>query len=197
MKQREKKSETLEVRLPHSKKEAFKAACEKEGITASHAVRTFIDAYLKRSRRMKLKQIAQELSMTLIQNPAKTTGGIGALLLSAFAAAALFAAPSMADKNVQPIEPPAPVYPIDLASQGIGADCTATFDVSVRGYVEPPIEVECTHPGFVESVELAVTTLRFKPKMIDNKPVRMKGVVYPISYSVSYEPDTEEIRGPE
>ena len=48
----EKKSETLEVRLPHSKKEAFKAACEEEGITASHAVRTFIDAYLKRSRRV-------------------------------------------------------------------------------------------------------------------------------------------------
>jgi|GEM_PF-4518296 len=92
----EKKSETLEVRLPHSKKEAFKAACEEEGITASHAVRTFIDAYLKRSRRVKLKQIAEDITMKLFRNPLKTTGALGATLTAAI----LFGtSPSMADTD--------------------------------------------------------------------------------------------------
>ena len=92
-KRAEKKSETLEVRLPHSKKEAFKAACEEEGITASHAVRTFIDAYLKRSRRVKLKRIAEEITMKLFRNPIKAagiagTGIIAAILFSASPSAA-------------------------------------------------------------------------------------------------------------
>ena len=92
-KRAEKKSETLEVRLPHSKKEAFKAACEEEGITASHAVRTFIDAYLKRSRRVKLKRIAEDITMKLFRNPIKAagiagTGLIAAILFSASPSAA-------------------------------------------------------------------------------------------------------------
>lgn len=185
----EKKSEMLEVRLPHSKKEAFKAACEAEGITVSHAVRSFIDVYLKRSRRMKLKRIAEELSMTLIRNPLKTTGGIGLGIFAGIAALALTAGPSMADKDAQPIKPPAPAYPIDLASQGIGANCTAKFDVSAAGYVEIPVEVDCTHPGFVESVRNAVLALSFAPKMVDGKPVKRTNVVYPISYTVEYSGD--------
>lgn len=96
-KRTEKKSETLEVRLPHSKKEAFKAACEEEGITASHAVRTFIDAYLKRSARVKLKQITEDITMKLFRNPLKTAGVTSA----GIAAAILFSAsPSMAEDDV-------------------------------------------------------------------------------------------------
>ena len=38
----EKKSETLEVRLPHAAKTAFMARCQAEGRTASDAVRGFI-----------------------------------------------------------------------------------------------------------------------------------------------------------
>lgn len=92
----EKKTETLEVRLPHTKKEAFKEACEAEGITASHAVRTFIDAYLKQSRRVKLKTISQEITMKLFRNPLKTAAAIGTSLT----AAVLFAAsPSVADPD--------------------------------------------------------------------------------------------------
>ncbi|QTC90516.1 EF-hand domain-containing protein [Brevundimonas goettingensis] len=38
-----KKSETLEIRLPHQTKTAFMARCQTEGRTASEAVRRFID----------------------------------------------------------------------------------------------------------------------------------------------------------
>lgn len=41
-----KKSETLEVRLPHHTKTAFMARCRHEGQTASEAVRGFIEAEL-------------------------------------------------------------------------------------------------------------------------------------------------------
>ncbi|MEE9380065.1 MAG: energy transducer TonB [Hyphomonadaceae bacterium] len=185
---REKKSETLEVRMPHSKKQAFKAACEAEGITVSHAVRSFIDAYLKRSRRMKLKQITKEISMTLIRNPLKTTGGIGAAILASLAVFTMTATPGMADtadRDAQPIAPPIPSYPTDMIDLGLGAKCDATFNVSANGYVEAGMKVECTHPGFVEAVRNAVISLRFEPKLVDGEAVRRTGVIYPLEFRLS------------
>lgn len=179
---REKKSETLEVRLPHSKKEAFKAACEEEGITASHAVRTFIDAYLRRSRHMKAKRIAKDISMTLIRNPLKTTGGLAAAA-TAIGAFMSLALPSAADTDVQPIAPPTPEYPVGMAEQLIGATCEATFNVSKEGFVEAGIEVDCTHPPFIETTRRAIETLRYEPKLVDGKPVRMTNVSYALYYA--------------
>ena len=128
----EKKSETLEVRLPHSKKEAFMEACEREGITASHAVRTFIDAYLKRSRRVKLKQISQEIVMRLFNNPIKTTGAIGATVIGAVM---LTATPSIAeDTDALPIAPPLVTYPAAMAEQGLGGCIHPLNSISIGQY---------------------------------------------------------------
>ena len=44
---RKKKSETLEVRLPHETKQAFLTACREDGTTASQVVRGSIDDYLE------------------------------------------------------------------------------------------------------------------------------------------------------
>jgi hypothetical protein len=41
-----KKTETIEIRLPHETKTAFMARCRAEGRTASHVLRRFIDAEL-------------------------------------------------------------------------------------------------------------------------------------------------------
>lgn len=180
----EKKTEMIEVRLPHSKKEAFKQACEEEGITVSHAVRTFVDAYLRRSRRVKAKRIAKDISMTLIRNPIKTTGGLGGAIAAALGIAALSASPSFADRDTQPIDLPRPEYPIDLAADGVSAHCDNYFDVSPEGYVIN-LEVKCGHPGFVASSRNAVSTLRFEPKIVDEIAVVRKGVVYPVVYTVT------------
>ena len=182
----EKKTEMLEVRLPHSKKEAFKRACEEEGITVSHAVRTFIDAYLRQSRRTKAKLIAKDISMTLIRNPIKTTGGLTGAVATIMAVVSLTAAPSFADLVNQPIEDPRPVYPIDLVEQGIGTECENYFDISPEGYVIN-LEVKCGHPGFVNSSRNAVSTLRFEPKIVDGVPVTRTGIVYPILYVLDEE----------
>lgn len=180
----EKKTEMIEVRLPHSKKEAFKQACEEEGITVSHAVRTFVDAYLRRSRRVKAKRIAKDISMTLIRNPIKTTGGLGGAIAAAFGIAALSASPSFADRDTQPIDLPRPEYPIDLAADGVSAHCDNYFDVSAEGYVIN-LEVKCGHPGFVASSRNAVSALRFEPKIVDGKAVTRTDVVYPLKYVVN------------
>ncbi|WP_309605128.1 hypothetical protein [Phenylobacterium sp.] len=44
---RVKKSETLEIRLPHPTKLAFMAACRDEGRSASEALRQFIETHLE------------------------------------------------------------------------------------------------------------------------------------------------------
>lgn len=182
----EKKTEMIEVRLPRSKKDAFKRACEEEGITVSEAVRTFIDAYLQRSRTVRLKRIAKEISMTLIRNPIKTTGGIGGLVAAAFAGATLFTAPSFADRDTQPIEYPRPEYPDDMVAQNISAHCNGYFDVTPEGYVTN-LDVKCGHPGFIDSARNAIATLRFEPKVVDGKTVKRTGVVYPIVYQLTDE----------
>jgi hypothetical protein len=46
-----KKSETLEIRLPHAQKQAFMARCQAEGRSASEAVRGFIEQSLIEPRR--------------------------------------------------------------------------------------------------------------------------------------------------
>ena len=52
-KRAEKKSETIEVRVTHSEKLAFMDACQRAGVTASHAIRDFIAQSLEPRRRWK------------------------------------------------------------------------------------------------------------------------------------------------
>ncbi|MEM9232725.1 MAG: hypothetical protein AAGA69_00625 [Pseudomonadota bacterium] len=98
---REKKSESLEVRLSHNQKKDFMEICKERGTTASDAVRGFISGVIEDARRTETEKKAparlKELSMTLRNNPRKAlTAGAGA-----FGAFALFAAtPSVADDNV-------------------------------------------------------------------------------------------------
>lgn len=41
-----KKSETLEIRLPYAAKQAFMARCQEDGVSASEALRRYIDGQL-------------------------------------------------------------------------------------------------------------------------------------------------------
>ena len=50
-----KKSETLEVRLPFETKTAFMARCQRDGRTASDAVRGFIEGELSPVRRTRMR----------------------------------------------------------------------------------------------------------------------------------------------
>jgi hypothetical protein len=84
-KPRLKKSETLEIRLPHVTKLAFMASCRDEGRTASEALRHFIDGHLE--------------GPPPARSPARRSRHLlaGALIAAAVAA---IAAPSLARPNL-------------------------------------------------------------------------------------------------
>lgn len=95
-KKREKKSESLEVRLPWSVKRAFMRETKRNGETASDAVRRFIDQYLEEAAQAQKPTPLSEITMTVAKNPRKTL----AMTLSAAATAFTIAAlPSAADES--------------------------------------------------------------------------------------------------
>lgn len=67
-----KKSESLEIRLPYPTKQAFMARCQAEGLTASEALRGFIEGELQPKPRRRLRYLA--------------AGGLAAAALAAMAA---------------------------------------------------------------------------------------------------------------
>ena len=80
----EKKSETLEVRLPYSQKIAFMEACRKEGITASEALRAGIAQFLAtRDGQSQRNNLIEDLVTAMKMNSKKTIGSMMALSLGA------------------------------------------------------------------------------------------------------------------
>lgn len=83
-----KKSETLEVRLPHETKQAFLSACREDGTTASEVVRHSIDGYLDARQRPVNANPARNV-ITMIPKPIRkwryAAGAVGALGLAGLA----------------------------------------------------------------------------------------------------------------
>lgn len=76
----EKKTERLDVRLSHDKKQAFSEACENQGDTPSQAVRRFINSYIRRSNR---DDLGAALRGTTKGKGLFIAGGIAALIAAA------------------------------------------------------------------------------------------------------------------
>lgn len=96
MKREEKKSETLEVRLPHSQKAEFMALASQKGETASGLIRTFIDDYIAEARLTEKPNPVQEFAMTVLHNRIKSAALAASAALSVFVVTAL---PSSADES--------------------------------------------------------------------------------------------------
>jgi hypothetical protein len=99
----EKKSESLDVRLPWSVKNAFMAATRTRDETASAAVRRFIDSYIAETEAGATVTPLKEAAMTVRRNPIKilsiATATAGALSLAALPSAADSSAFDRLDKN--------------------------------------------------------------------------------------------------
>lgn len=96
--QRVKKSETLEVRIPHDTKQAFLTACREDGTTASEVVREQVQSYLDARERPPIEADKRTLFMTLPSNvrryaPRAAAGGALAIGLTALAVLPSAAAP--------------------------------------------------------------------------------------------------------
>lgn len=97
--QKVKKSETLEVRIPHETKQAFLNACREDGTTASEVVREQVQSYLDARERPTL-EAKRTLVMTLPLNvrryaPRVAAGGALAVGLTALAVLPSAAAPDI------------------------------------------------------------------------------------------------------
>ena len=178
----EKLSERLEIRLHHSVKQRFLAACRRTGDVPSDVLRAAMKSYIEKVEAAEQSNLAKELSMTLIRNPLKTLTTLG----TSIAAVVMFtAAPSVAeDRDALPISPPLIVYPTEMAKAGISADCEARFDVSKDGVPEN-IRATCSHEGFVEEVVRAAGTMKYRPKLVNGNAMLSEDVVYPISFALS------------
>lgn len=83
MSRKEKKSESLEIRLPYSQKQAFMKACRERGITASDALRSFIEDDLESHARV---QQPRTWHMAIKNNPLKSAAGFaGTAIMAALA----------------------------------------------------------------------------------------------------------------
>jgi hypothetical protein len=80
-----KKSESLEIRIPHPTKQAFMARCQAEGRSASEALRGFIDQHLEAAPAMQRSRRRWRVAA-------------GALVVAGMAAAA---APTLARPSLQ------------------------------------------------------------------------------------------------
>lgn len=96
MKRREKKSESLDIRLPFQLKQEFMEATRKRGETASGVLREFINSYIEEARLAEHPNTVQEITMTLARHRIKTLATAAGAALGVFSLTAL---PSAADPS--------------------------------------------------------------------------------------------------
>ncbi|MCR9080187.1 MAG: hypothetical protein NXH78_13905 [Hyphomonadaceae bacterium] len=93
---KEKKSESLDIRLPFEQKREFMDATRQRGETASSALRRFISTYIEEARLAEQQNPVQEITMTLARHRFKSIATAAGAALGVFSVTAL---PSAADST--------------------------------------------------------------------------------------------------
>lgn len=96
MKRREKKSESLDIRLPYQQKQDFMAATKQRGESASEALRRYIADYIEEARLAEQPHPVQEITMTLARHRFKSLATAAGAAIGVFSVTAL---PSAADST--------------------------------------------------------------------------------------------------
>lgn len=96
MKRREKKSESIDIRLPYQQKQDFMAATKQRGETASQALRQYISTYIEEARLEQQPNKVQEITMTLARHRFKSIATAAGAAIGVFSVAAL---PSAAENS--------------------------------------------------------------------------------------------------
>ena len=131
---KEKKSESLDIRLPYEQKRAFMEATRKRGETASQALRQYISSYIEEARLADQPNPVQEITMTLARHRLKTIAtaagaALGAFTITALPSAADSAAFDHLDKNGDGLITEGEILP------GHDADIIARLDTDNSGGV--------------------------------------------------------------
>lgn len=92
---------------------------------------------------------------------------------------------SSTDGEFLPIVKVAPMYPSRAQSQGIEGWVLVSFTVTEAGSVVDPVVVEATPPGvFDEAAKRAVLKFKYKPRVVDGRPIPVPGVQHLITFKL-------------
>ncbi len=170
---KEKKSESLDIRLPYEQKRAFMEATRKRGETASQALRHFITQYIEEVRLADQSNPVQEITMTLARHRFKTIAtaagaALGAFTITALPSAADSTAFEYLDKNGDGLITEGEIFP------GHDADIIAQLDTDGSGGVSQA------------ELEAAGNHIVVKRDVIDDEgtgPIVKTGTVKVLSFS--------------
>ncbi len=92
------------------------------------------------------------------------------------------------DGEYMPFFKPEPDYPTIALQRGIEGYVIVQFDVTEEGAVENPVVLEAKPPSiFDRSAIRAALKFKYKPKILNGKPVRVTGVKNRITYELKEE----------
>lgn len=92
---------------------------------------------------------------------------------------------SASDGEYLPIVKVAPIYPRRAQSKGTTGYCTVEYTVTTTGAVRDPVPVDCQPSGYFEQASVkAALKFKYKPRVIDGKPVEVPGVQNRFTYEL-------------
>jgi periplasmic protein TonB len=81
------------------------------------------------------------------------------------------------DSEYLPIVKVAAVYPRQAQARGITGYCIVEYTVTTSGATRDPVPVDCSPPGvFEQSAVKAAQKFKYRPRVIDGRPVEVAGV---------------------
>ena len=96
--------------------------------------------------------------------------------------------------DAQPIVKVRPDYPKRALQRGIEGYVTLQFTVTEKGTVKDPVVVESEPAGiFDRSATQAALKFRYRPKVVDGKPIQVEGVKNKIVYRIENGQDEPDI----
>ena len=86
-----------------------------------------------------------------------------------------------------PIVKVAPIYPQRALSRGVQGFCVVQYTVTRQGTTRDPMVVEsmCTSSLFHRASVQAALKFKYKPRVIDGKPVEVPGVQNKFTYEIT------------
>lgn len=92
---------------------------------------------------------------------------------------------SVSDGEYLPIVKVAPIYPRRAQSKGTTGYCTVEYTVTTTGAVRDPVPVDCQPSGYFEQASVkAALKFKYKPRVVDGKPVEVPGVQNRFTYEL-------------
>ena len=107
-------------------------------------------------------------------------------------AAKLFSEPLLPDGDMFPLLKVTPIYPPEAATAGLAGSAVVEFTVTAEGDAADVVVIETTDPLFGPPSVDAARRFRYKPRVVEGRPVAVTGIRNRITYVLDGEPSTAD-----